>query len=151
MFCCLLVLSHYLIKWLTTTAGPYIPMAKASRIKTVMFSTFVHHFHSEKTRLLCWLRYHAEGMESALVNNYPRWSRIMKQNGSMVSSCGWRWDHVIIWQVVFQDISNTKLTGLPWMYSQTAKCMGPIWVLSAPDGPHVGPMNLAISAVFCKI
>ena len=24
--------------------------------------------------------------------------------------------------------------------------MGPTWVLSAPDGPHVGPMNLAISA-----
>ena len=23
--------------------------------------------------------------------------------------------------------------------------MGPTWVLSAPDGPHVGPMNLAIS------
>ena len=22
--------------------------------------------------------------------------------------------------------------------------MRPIWVLSAPDGPHVGPMNLAI-------
>ena len=22
--------------------------------------------------------------------------------------------------------------------------MMPIWVLSAPDGPHVGPMNLAI-------
>ena len=22
--------------------------------------------------------------------------------------------------------------------------MGPTWVLSAPDGPHVGPMNLAI-------
>ena len=22
--------------------------------------------------------------------------------------------------------------------------MGPIWVLSAPGGPHVGPMNLAI-------
>ena len=22
--------------------------------------------------------------------------------------------------------------------------MGPIWVLSAPDGPHVGPMNFAI-------
>ena len=21
--------------------------------------------------------------------------------------------------------------------------MGPTWVLSAPDGPHVGPMNLA--------
>ena len=25
--------------------------------------------------------------------------------------------------------------------------MGPTWVLSAPDGPHVGPMNLAISDV----
>ena len=22
--------------------------------------------------------------------------------------------------------------------------MGPIWILSAPDGPHVGPMNLGI-------
>ena len=25
--------------------------------------------------------------------------------------------------------------------------MGPTWVLSAPDGPHVGPMNLAISRI----
>ena len=25
--------------------------------------------------------------------------------------------------------------------------MGPTWVLSAPDGPHVGPMNLAIGVV----
>ena len=25
--------------------------------------------------------------------------------------------------------------------------MGPTWVLSAPDGPHVGPMNLAITEV----
>ena len=25
--------------------------------------------------------------------------------------------------------------------------MGPTWVLSAPDGPHVGPMNLAIWGV----
>ena len=29
-------------------------------------------------------------------------------------------------------------------------CMGPTWVLSAPDGPHVGPMNLAIRAVSHK-
>ena len=26
--------------------------------------------------------------------------------------------------------------------------MGPTWALSAPDGPHVGPMNLAINIVF---
>ena len=25
--------------------------------------------------------------------------------------------------------------------------MGPTWVLLAPDGPHVGPMNLAIRGV----
>ena len=25
--------------------------------------------------------------------------------------------------------------------------MGPTWVLSAPDGPHVGPMNLAIRGI----
>ena len=28
--------------------------------------------------------------------------------------------------------------------------MGPTWVLSAPDGPHVGPMNLAISDALLK-
>ena len=26
--------------------------------------------------------------------------------------------------------------------------MGPTWALSAPDGPHIGPMNLAIRVVF---
>ena len=26
--------------------------------------------------------------------------------------------------------------------------MGPTWVLSAPDGPHVGPMNLVIRVCF---
>ena len=30
--------------------------------------------------------------------------------------------------------------------AQKAKFMGPTWVLSAPDGPHVGPMNLVIRA-----
>ena len=28
--------------------------------------------------------------------------------------------------------------------------MGPTWVLSVPDGPHVCPMNLAIMAYFYK-
>ena len=28
--------------------------------------------------------------------------------------------------------------------------MAPTWVLSAPDGPHIGPMNLAIRAVMRK-
>ena len=29
--------------------------------------------------------------------------------------------------------------------------MGPTWVLSAPDGPHVGPMNLVIRDVCCGL
>ena len=29
--------------------------------------------------------------------------------------------------------------------------MGPTWVLSVPDGPHVGPMNLAIRDIACII
>ena len=28
--------------------------------------------------------------------------------------------------------------------------MGPTWVLSAPGGPHVGPMNLAIWVIACR-
>ena len=29
--------------------------------------------------------------------------------------------------------------------------VGPTWVLSAPDGPHVGPMNLAIRGVYVSV
>ena len=28
--------------------------------------------------------------------------------------------------------------------------MGPTWVLSAPDGPHIGPMNFAIKVASDK-
>ena len=28
--------------------------------------------------------------------------------------------------------------------------MGPTWVLPAPDGPYVGPMNLAIRLVYTQ-
>ena len=28
--------------------------------------------------------------------------------------------------------------------------MGPTWVLSVPDGPHVGPMNLAVRGGSCR-
>ena len=41
----------------------------------------------------------------------------------------------------------------PWCVYQDSKVhganMGPTWVLSAPDGPHVGPMNLAIRGWPC--
>ena len=37
--------------------------------------------------------------------------------------------------MVASDIPESKVHGA---------IMGPTWVLSASDGPHVGPMNLAI-------
>ena len=53
-------------------------------------------------------------------------------------------------------ISQTPLTGQHSFINVTipdskvhGANMGPAWVLSAPDGPHIGPMNLAISDVLC--
>ena len=60
----------------------------------------------------------------------------------------WNWD-----QVVFIDMSPTFGAKLP-IDNKTVNeypdskvhgaNMGPTWVLLAPDGPHVGPMNFAI-------
>ena len=41
-------------------------------------------------------------------------------------------------QVVHQACPNSKVHGAN---------TGPTWVLSAPDGPHIGPINLAIRVV----
>ena len=44
----------------------------------------------------------------------------------------------MLWKIILQLFYNTpesKVHGAN---------LGPTWVLSAPDGPHVGPMNLAI-------
>ena len=46
---------------------------------------------------------------------------------------------VLLLLVAWQVLTNIS--------TQTARFVGPTWVLSAPDGPHVGPMNLAIRAV----
>ena len=40
--------------------------------------------------------------------------------------------------------SSTKMHYIPDSKVHGAN-MGPTWVLSSPGGPHVGPMNLAIS------
>ena len=45
----------------------------------------------------------------------------------------------------------TSDVGVPFTYFPDSKVhganMGPTWVLSAPDGPHVGPMNFAIRVI----
>ena len=50
-----------------------------------------------------------------------------------LSHC-WLTINEILWHL-FKDNSNNKVHGAN---------MGPTWVLSAPDGPHVGPTNLVI-------
>ena len=47
---------------------------------------------------------------------------------------------------------NATMTGDQWIPSYPdskvhGANMGPTWVLSAPDGPHVGPMHLAIRVI----
>ena len=49
--------------------------------------------------------------------------------------------------MVISVTGNTK--GLPEGKVHGAN-MGPIWVLSVPNGPHVGPMNLAIRVIYQK-
>ena len=63
----------------------------------------------------------------------------------------WLW----MWNVIFKNISMISISIISiegklnvFMSIPDSKVHGdnmePIWVLSAPDGPHVGPMNLAI-------
>ena len=48
---------------------------------------------------------------------------------------------------VFVDLLIVQIISIPDSNVHGAY-MGPFWVLSAPDGPHVGPMNLAIRDYF---
>ena len=59
-----------------------------------------------------------------------------------------------LWRGIHADVTVHNISQILRMFadvcyeicqvSQIAKFMGPTWVLSAPDRPHVGPMNLAI-------
>ena len=61
----------------------------------------------------------------------------------------------IVWTLCFLCLIHCENSAFSW-HNPDSKVhganMGPIWVLSAPDGPHVGPMNLATWVgfiVFC--
>ena len=45
---------------------------------------------------------------------------------------------------------SSKMDGCPDSKVHGAN-MGPTWVLSAPDGPHVGPRNIAIGVIFLEM
>ena len=68
------------------------------------------------------------------------WSPVFKSN-----HCNWFEDFIYGWRI-FKGFAE------PWWHdSPDSKIhganLGPTWVLSAPNGPHVGPMNLAIREV----
>ena len=49
----------------------------------------------------------------------------------------------------FSNFKRAGPIGISWLSPDSnvhGANMGPTWVLSAPDGPHVGPTNLAIRA-----
>ena len=61
----------------------------------------------------------------------------------------------LCWPTCFRLSVSPGQTELFWMneiyaaaafHTQIAKFMGPTWVLSAPNGPHVGPTDLALMA-----
>ena len=44
--------------------------------------------------------------------------------------------------LTFTDAPDSKVHGAN---------MGPTWVLPAPDGPHVGPMNLVVRGIYASV
>ena len=78
-----------------------------------------------------------------LSNEYTSCLPLMIKFDSLLL-CRQRWRRVSTWQNEF--IPGPEQTR--WQHNPDSKVhganMGPTWVISAPDGPHVGPMNLAI-------
>ena len=75
---------------------------------------------------------------STMVNCY--WNESIKSTKllNIVKLCV----HIVIFLVLYRHLTGHTCR-IPDNKVHGAN-MGPIWVLSAPDGPHVGPMNLAI-------
>ena len=60
-----------------------------------------------------------------------------------VRACVWVCSALCICTAIMLLLHYNKIFAFPDSKVHRAN-MGPTWVLSAPDGPHVGPMNLAI-------
>ena len=98
-------------------------------------------------RVLCWVTHEAilivkqTKPEATLFNYFATKQTVLNHSKAYVST-----------GMLFSPGSNSEFLSTHMLHltkrfidtSQIAKFMGPTWVLSAPDGPHVGPMNLAI-------
>ena len=63
--------------------------------------------------------------------------------------------NIVMFLVSCSDLTQEEDTRA-WLYHNPdskvhGANMGPTWVLSAPDGPHVGPMNHAIREGTCIV
>ena len=61
----------------------------------------------------------------------------------LIIQCELLWKHSLIISDLHDDniYPDNKIHGAN---------IGPTWILSAPDGPHIGPMNLTIREVFAS-
>ena len=117
-----------------------------------IFQTFSNTFSLMKI-ITCWFQFH-----SILLHCFP-----FKEEGGISH---YHQDQCIILMAYYKtdivtvnvlqipqsctSISSRIRQSLPDSKGHGAK-MGPTWVLSAPDGPHVGLMNLAIRVCKCAI
>ena len=69
--------------------------------------------------------------------------------------CSYPTGHLERWRLVSENVFKIKMISTQKWETDRQQCiahitmfMGPTWVLSAPDGPHVGPTNLAIRECF---
>ena len=80
-------------------------------------------------------------------NTYSHFKTMLQSTHENYSISSKTLDHLICWRVNYFLANRTSaychVSNNPDSKFHGAN-MGPTWVLSAPDGPHVGPMNLAI-------
>ena len=103
-------------------------------------------FSNELQRLECMTGYQYIAPATAANENMPyysnHWLKVLFHSGKFWTK------NIIIWrkqQFIRQIQTSSRFLALAIPDSKVHGAnMGPTWVLLAPDGPHVGPMNLAI-------
>ena len=100
--------------------------------------------------------YHITGLVQERCNSIANALELhLSGTNPVISIVSILWDHAITPLCCIQ-LGKTKLNTVEYnnnyWNNPDSKVhganMGPTWVLSAPDGPHVGPMNLAIRECF---
>ena len=86
---------------------------------------------------ILWWKHQRKCLSWPLTNQYLKggFFRFLPSIQLICSHRQVKLNQVYKWCSVYHNIPDSKVHGAN---------MGPTWVLSAPDGPHVGPINLAI-------